>query len=122
MPPSIVHQCECDICQQTTPHPEQVLPQQMNLLLSRLDEQQRRWFAALESLRIGHGGVQRVSEITGLDPQTISRGPGIPGQATCESSSEPALSSLEQSADTLSLIFLDEHPASALRLVSVSLV
>jgi len=74
MPPSIVHQCECDICQQTTPHPEQVLPQQMNLLLSRLDEQQRRWFAALESLRIGHGGVQRVSEITGLDPQTISRG------------------------------------------------
>jgi len=48
--------------------------------------------------------------------------PGIPGQATCESSSEPALSSLEQSADTLSLIFLDEHPASALRLVSVSLV
>ena len=48
--------------------------------------------------------------------------PGIPGQATCESSSEPALFSLEQSADTLSLIFLDEHPASALRLVSVSLV
>src|SRR5262249_54356918 len=48
--------------------------------------------------------------------------PGIPGQATCESSSEPALSSLEQSADTLSLIFLDQHPASALRLVSVSLV
>jgi len=47
---------------------------------------------------------------------------GIPGQATCESSSEPALSSLEQSADTLSLIFLDQHPASALRLVSVSLV
>ena len=46
----------------------------MNILLSRLDEQQRRWYAAVESHRIGHGGDQLVAQITGLDPQTIQRG------------------------------------------------
>lgn len=46
----------------------------MNVLLSRLDEQQRRWYAALEANRIGHGGDRLISQITGLDPQTIRRG------------------------------------------------
>ena len=46
----------------------------MNLLLSRLDEQQRRWYAALESTRLGHGGDDQISQITGLDPKTIRRG------------------------------------------------
>jgi hypothetical protein len=41
--------------------------EQLNLLMSRLDEQQRRWLAALEAKRVGHGGSQQVSEITGLD-------------------------------------------------------
>jgi hypothetical protein len=30
----------------------------INLFLSRLDEQQRRWFAALEATCLGYGGVQ----------------------------------------------------------------
>ena len=47
---------------------------QFNLLLSRLDEQQRRWVAAREAKRLGHGGFQRVAEITGLHPETIRRG------------------------------------------------
>jgi hypothetical protein len=46
----------------------------MNLLISRLDEQQRRWYAAMESERFGHGGDAQVARITGLDPQTIRRG------------------------------------------------
>jgi hypothetical protein len=46
----------------------------MNLLISRLDEQQRRWYAALESTRLGHGGDEQIARITGLDPQTIRRG------------------------------------------------
>jgi hypothetical protein len=33
------------------------LHQQINLLVSRLDEQQRRWFVALEAKRVGRGGV-----------------------------------------------------------------
>ena len=42
--------------------------------MSRLDEQQRRWYAALEALRMGHGGIRQMSQITGLDEQTIRRG------------------------------------------------
>jgi len=50
------------------------LHQRLNLLISRLDEQQRRWLAAHEAQRIGHGGDKLVSQITGLDEKTIARG------------------------------------------------
>jgi hypothetical protein len=46
----------------------------MNVLLSRLDEQQRQWYAAVESNCLGHVGDQLVAHITGVDPQTIQRG------------------------------------------------
>ena len=46
----------------------------MNLLLSRLDEQQRRWYVALEAKKLGHGGVTLLSQITGLSVDTIRRG------------------------------------------------
>lgn len=46
----------------------------MNLFLSRLDEQQRRWYVALESKKVGQGGDTRLSQITGLDVETIRRG------------------------------------------------
>lgn len=69
-----VHQCECAICQRGEDHPDKLRHHQMNLLMSRLDEQQRRWYAALESERIGHGGDAQVSRITGLNVETIRRG------------------------------------------------
>jgi len=46
----------------------------MNLLLSRLDEQQRRWYVAVEANRKGYGGLRLLSQITGLDEKTIQRG------------------------------------------------
>lgn len=46
----------------------------MNLFLSRLDEQQRRWYVALEAKKLGHGGMQRMSLITGLHVETIRTG------------------------------------------------
>jgi len=46
----------------------------MNLLLSRMDEQQRRWYGALESLRVGRGGDVRLGQITGLSVETLRRG------------------------------------------------
>ena len=46
----------------------------MNLLLSRLDEQQRRWYVALESHRVGHGGDRLLSQITGMNVETIRQG------------------------------------------------
>jgi hypothetical protein len=74
MPQTLIHQCQCLHCIGETPHPDQVIHRQMNVLLSRLNEQQRRWYAALEATRIGHGGDRLISQITGLDPQTICRG------------------------------------------------
>ena len=47
---------------------------QINLLVSRLDEQQRRWFVAVEANRQGYGGVRLLSQITGMDEKTIERG------------------------------------------------
>lgn len=74
MSSSPIHVCQCPSCQSDTPHPDQERHHQMNLLISRLDEQQRRWYAALESTRLGHGGDEQISRITGLDPKTIRRG------------------------------------------------
>jgi hypothetical protein len=46
----------------------------MNLLISRLDEQQRRWYVALEAKKLGHGGATLMSQITGMHVDTIRRG------------------------------------------------
>ena len=69
-----IRSCTCPICQQDAPLPEKVAHQRLNLLLSRLDEQQRRWLVAYEAQRIGHGGDKMLSLITGLDEKTIARG------------------------------------------------
>src|SRR5215470_4350375 len=74
MPTSDVHICECSDCKQQAAHHDRQLHQQMNLFMSRLDEQQRRWYAALESIRIGYGGDSLSSRITGLGKNTIRRG------------------------------------------------
>ena len=44
---SAVHHCTCPRCGRPEPHPDQILHQQINLLVSRLDEQQRRWFVVV---------------------------------------------------------------------------
>lgn len=69
-----IHQCQCDDCLQPADHPHKELHRQMNLFLSRLDEQQRRWYVALESKKIGHGGDRLLSEISGMNVETIRRG------------------------------------------------
>jgi hypothetical protein len=69
-----VHQCECRNCQQSDDHPDKELHHQMNLLLSRLDEQQQRWYVALEAKKLGHGGITLLSQITGMSADTIRRG------------------------------------------------
>src|SRR3954449_7076297 len=74
MPQQEVHQCHCSVCLTSDSHPVRGLHRQMNLLLSRLDEQQRRWYAAVESAKLGHGGARAVSLITGLHVDTIRRG------------------------------------------------
>ncbi len=74
MTESGLHPCQCPLCTQPQDHPDKEFHRNMNLLLSRLDEQQRRLYAALESKRIGHGGDRLVSLITGLNVETIRIG------------------------------------------------
>jgi hypothetical protein len=70
-----IHQCQCAVCLGDDPeHPDRHLHATINLLLSRLNEQPRRWLAALESQKLGHGGDKRLSEVTGLHPDTIRKG------------------------------------------------
>lgn len=68
-----VRQCSCAACQ-AGDHPEREDHRYLNLILSRLNEQQRRWVTGREARRRGHGGVQQVAEITGLHPETIRIG------------------------------------------------
>jgi hypothetical protein len=68
-----IHQCQCADCvseNAVTQHQHG----QLNLLMSRLDEQQRRWMAALEATKMGHGGIRQLHRMTGLDINTIRRG------------------------------------------------
>ena len=74
MPASSSPLCQCPRCQAGEEHPDQVLHEQMNLLLSRLHEAERRWYAAVEANRLGRGGAWLVAQITGLDEKTIRRG------------------------------------------------
>jgi len=44
------------------------------LFYGLLDEQQRRLFAGLESIRLGHGGDTLLGDFLGLDVHTVARG------------------------------------------------
>jgi hypothetical protein len=74
MPSKMIYQCKCPDCQQSGAHPNKELHHQMNLFLSRLDEQQRRWYVALEAKKLGHGGATQMAQITGIHVETIRRG------------------------------------------------
>jgi hypothetical protein len=74
MDDNAIHQCQCPVCLGDANHPQRLLHEQMNLLLQRLDEQERRWVAGLESKKIGYGGDTVVACITGLHVDTIRRG------------------------------------------------
>src|ERR671938_1902385 len=69
-----VRNCQCARCQLDAPHPDREYHRQMNLLLSRLDERQRRRYLAVEAQRLGHGADRLLFEITGVDEKTIRRG------------------------------------------------
>ena len=69
----VVHECGCADCR-AGEHAGREDHRQLNVLLNRLDEQQRRWVAAREAKRLGHGGFQRIGEIAGLHPEAIRRG------------------------------------------------
>lgn len=57
-----------------------VLPEELKaaivLFHSLLNEKERRLYAGLESLKIGHGGDQQIAHLLGMDPSTVARGRG----------------------------------------------
>lgn len=44
------------------------------LFFAILDEGQRRLYAGLESMKVGHGGDRRIADLLGLDPDTVAKG------------------------------------------------
>jgi len=55
-----------------------VVPEELKaaivLFFSLLDERQRRLYAGLESMKLGHGGDTRIAALLGLDPSTVAKG------------------------------------------------
>ncbi len=70
-----INHCVCAICRgKDLRHPERLRHRQINLLLSVMNVQARRLFAAYEAERIGLGGISQVARITGMDRKTIRKG------------------------------------------------
>ncbi len=53
---------------------EEELKASILLFYSLLDEQQRRLYAGLESLKLGRGGDRQLADFLDLDPHTVGRG------------------------------------------------
>lgn len=71
---SKVHMCECDICKTGADQATIRQHQQINLLLSRLNESQRRWYAGSLSQQLAGSSDRQLALITGLDEKTIRQG------------------------------------------------
>src|SRR5262245_41865636 len=66
--------CTCWECRETPSGKVADDHRAINRVLMHLDERQRRLFAGLLAEGEGHGGIVRVSQITGLSRTTIARG------------------------------------------------
>jgi hypothetical protein len=74
IPIHALHQCECSICQQQVNEEIVRYHRQINLLLSRLAEPQRRWYVGVLSQEPESPSDAQLALITGLDEKTIRRG------------------------------------------------
>lgn len=50
------------------------LERKMQRLFSQLSERDRRRYATIEAEKLGHGGLDYISGLFGIDPKTIRRG------------------------------------------------
>ncbi len=69
-----IHQCECETCKAGFEVESIASHQRINLLLSRLNEPQRRWYVATLSEDANGLSDRQLAIITGLDEKTIRRG------------------------------------------------
>ncbi len=56
-----------------TPYPR-VVEQTMRTFFDSLRENDRRRYAAVEAAKLGHGGIEYISQVLGIDPKTIRQG------------------------------------------------
>ena len=56
-----------------TPYPRDV-EQTMRSFFQSLRENDRRRYAAVEAAKLGHGGIEYISAVLGIDPKTIRQG------------------------------------------------
>lgn len=53
---------------------QNMIEENMCFLIANLNERQKRLYLGLESIKVGHGGDARISQITGVNVKTIARG------------------------------------------------
>lgn len=70
----IVHQCACSVCRASPRSATAKEHRAVNRVLVSMDEKSRRRLAGLLAEQWGRGGVERVSQVTGLSRPTIRRG------------------------------------------------
>ena len=69
-----IRQCECDVCLSQSDAEIMNSHHQMNLLLSRMNEAQRRWYVGWLATQPMSPSARALARITGLDTKTIRRG------------------------------------------------
>ncbi len=77
MPPEpepVVHCCACRACEAGSDPDLARRHHQMNLLLSRMTEPQRRWYVGMLADDPQGPTISDLTRITGLDPKTIQLG------------------------------------------------
>ncbi len=73
-PEPIVHRCTCASCHAGSDPQLARHHHQINLLLSRMSEPQRRWYVASLAEQPTAPSLTDLARITGLDPKTIQLG------------------------------------------------
>ena len=53
---------------------EQAIETKMQRLFTTLSEKDKRRYAGIEATKLGHGGIDYISRLFGIDPKTIRRG------------------------------------------------
>src|SRR5215831_12580953 len=69
-----LHQCECAICQRGEDTAVMAHHRHINLVLSRLEEAERRWYVASLSSGPDAPSAAMLAQISGLSEKTIARG------------------------------------------------
>ena len=53
---------------------EPAIELKMQRLFASLSEKDRRRYAGIEATKLGHGGLEYISALFGMDPKTVRRG------------------------------------------------